>query len=83
MIVSSTSNAGYDVCIVHVEGVDPGTGDNEVAAFAMGAAGRHNRGFDVSSASVIWCDDRGRPLAAGVDTSEATRATVTCAVVEP
>lgn len=83
MIVGWTSNAEAGVCLVHVEGIDAGTTDNTVALFAMGAAGTHNPGSDVTAAAVLWCDNSGRPLGSGEDTSESTRATVTVAVVEP
>lgn len=84
MIIHSTENTTGHTCRVRVEGIDRGTPDTLVRLFAQGAAGAHNKGYVIPASSPVqWCDEFGRPLADGSDTTDATVARVLCEVTEP
>jgi hypothetical protein len=80
VIIHSTSN-GAGICHVRVEGIEQRS-DTIVALFAMGAAGKHNPGYDVASGRVTsYYDDTLHVIPEGDDTSEALGAFVVCEVV--
>jgi len=82
MIVWKTENVDTTHCLVRVEGIEPGVPDTTVRLFALGAAARHNPGYDATAAGLEWCDEHGRPLPVGSDTTCSTIARVLCTVAD-